>query len=247
MKKYVLLLLSAALVFSMTACGKKSGEVPATATPGVLKVGIVDGNDRFASNAAGAPVGIEADVAKLTAREANCTLQYEFCDNTNDLMEGLQNGQFDIGFGRVAETDKRTDDFTLSSGYGKGGLFLVTPKNNYMDCIGIMQTGTLGVSVLVEPLKDQVEGAGDIESRTYSNISELRDDIASGTILAGLVCEREAVGMINSSVQAQELINSPRENYVALMPKGSSLKSAVDAAIGEYKLNGAPDEETEDQ
>ena len=133
----------------------------------------------------------------------------------------------------------------MSAGYGKGGLFLVTPRNNYMDCLSVMQSGTLGVSSQAEALKDEVEGIDSIVTETYTNGQQLRDDIVSGKILAGLVSEREAVSMTGEKVQAQELLNSPKETYVAVMPKGSSLVNTVNSAISKYRLSGTGDKEKE--
>ncbi|MBO6112921.1 MAG: transporter substrate-binding domain-containing protein [Lachnospiraceae bacterium] len=233
--KTVILIISLAALFS--GCTAEAEDVPATSEAGILKVGIVNGNDRFTSDSAGSPTGAEGDVARLAAGEGGYAVQFEFCDNTGDLLKGIQEGRFDLGFGRIAETDKRLDDFTVSAGYGKGSLFLVTPRNNYMDCLTIMQTGTLGVSAQAEPLEDEVEGIGNVVTETYTNGKQLRDDIASGKIIAGLVSEREAVLLAGDSVQAQELISSPKETYVAVMPKGSPLLETVNAAVSKYRIS----------
>ena len=245
MKKIIPILLCTAVTLLFTGCGGGKKEAQTTAEPGILKVGIVDGNDRFTSNASGAPVGIEAEIAKIVAEKGSYTLQFMFCDNSEALIKGVFNGEYDLGFGRIAETDKRTEGLGLSRGYAKGGLFLVTPRNNYMDCLTPMQSGTLGISVLADPLKDQVKGMDGTVSETYSNLEKLKSDIASGKIPAGLVNEREAVSMIDGSVQAQELIDSPKENYVAVMKKDSALISRVNEAITEYKLSGTQDQAEE--
>ncbi|MBQ7463988.1 MAG: transporter substrate-binding domain-containing protein [Lachnospiraceae bacterium] len=238
MKKFIAMVLIISLAAAVVGCGAKKQEASPTAESGVLKVGIVDGKDRFAADLSGAPVGIEADIAKLVADEGGYAIQFESCESTGALLHGVQSGEIDLGFGRIEETDKRLGDFTTSAGYGKGGLFLVTPRNNYMDCLSMMQSGTLGVSSQAEPLKDEVEGIDSITTETYTNGQQLRDDIVSGKILAGLVSEREAVSMVGEKVQAQELLNSPKETYVAVMPKGSSLADTVNLAVSKYRISG---------
>ena len=245
MRKFIAMILVVAVAAAAAGCGGKKQEASPTAESGVLKVGIVDGKDRFATDLSGAPVGIEADIAMVVADEGGYAVQFEFCDSTGALLHGLQNGEFDLGFGRIEETDKRLGDFSVSAGYGKGGLFLVTPRNNYMDCLSVMQSGTLGLSSQAEALKDEVEGIDSIVTETYTNGQQLRDDIVSGKILAGLVSEREAVSMTGEKVQAQELLNSPKETYVAVMPKGSSLVNTVNSAISKYRLSGTGDKEKE--
>ena len=237
-KKIISLIFCMALAASLlTACGKKAEKTEATANPGVLRVGVVNGGDRFASNVAGAPVGIEADIARIVAGDNGYSVQFSLVDNTEALLTGMMNGEYDLGFGRLPKTDQRLTGLTVSSTYGKGGLFLVTPRYNYMDCLSVMQGGTLGISVQADPLKDEVQGIEAVAQQTYPALNQMGSDIASGSILAGLVSEREAVAMISDSVQAQELLNSPREEYVAVMPGGSPLKKTVDEAIDKYKLN----------
>lgn len=239
MKRSLILVLSAAAVISaLTGCGKeKAEEVPATSEPGILKVAIVDGNDRYASNVSGAPVGIEADIAKIVADTGGYTAQLSLVGSEDAMLSGVMNGDYDLGFGRITDTDERLEVMSISNSYGKGGLYLVTPKYNYMDCLTLMQTGTLGVSTQAAPLRDEIEGGADLIKENYSSIPQMAADITSGTLLAGLVSEREAVSMINDKIQAQELINSPKENYVAVMPKNSPLVTTVNNAIGQYKQN----------
>ena len=220
----------------LVSCGSEEKETEATASPGVLRVGIVDGGDRFASNMAGAPVGIEADIAKLAADNGGYSVQFAVTDSTDSLLAGIANGEYDLGFGRIPQTDQRLTSLTVSGVYGKGGLFLLTPRYNYMDCISIMQGGTLGISAQADPLKDEVDGIDSIVKQTYPSVDQLGKDVAQGSILAGIVSEREAVSLLNESLQAQELLNSPKEEYVAVMPQGSKLKAAVDEAISQYRL-----------
>ncbi len=241
MKKPAVILLSIALSAGLlTSCGGGTKEeVPATSEEGVLKVAIVNGNDRFARDISGAPEGIEADIAKLVADAGGYAVRLTVAESADAMISGVQNGDYDLGFGRIADTDERISGMAVSACYGKGGLFLATPKYNYMDCLTLMQTGTLGVSKSAEPLMDQVEGAADIAKENYNSVSELASSIANGTVLAGLVSEREAASMINENVQVQELINSPREQYVAVMPAGSPLAGTVNSVIGQYKVDNA--------
>lgn len=245
MRKPITLLFTLVLAASLlTACGGgKKEEVPATSEPGILKVAVVNGNDRFTQNISGAPDGIEAEIAKRVADAGGYAVQFTMTENEEAMINGVANGEYDLGFGRIPDTDTRISGLTVSAGYGRGGLFLVTPKNNYMDCLTLMQTGTLGISVKAEPLKDEVDGAEEIATQSYLNIAEMGPDIVSGTILAGLVNEREALSLISDEVQAQELINSPKETYVALMPAGSPLVDSVNSVIGQYKIDKAAGEE----
>ena len=91
-------ILSASL---LTSCGGGSSKVPATMQEGVLKVGIVNGGDRFANSMAGAPVGIEADIANRVADVGGYAIQFSMVDTSDALLAGMLNGEYDLGFGRI--------------------------------------------------------------------------------------------------------------------------------------------------
>jgi len=226
-------ILSAAL---LTGCGGGKKKVPATAEEGILKVGIVDGKDRFAKNESGAPAGIEADLARRIAEKGGYAIQLSMVNTSDDLLTGMINGEYDLGFGRLTDTDQRLGNLSVSIPYGKGCLYMATPKRNYMNCLTSVQTGTLGVSARAEGVKDDVKGIDGIVNQPYTDISLMAQDIVNGNILAGLVTEREAISMIGDNIQAQELIDSPRESYVAVVPQGSPLLDTVNGVIGDYRM-----------
>ena len=234
-----LLLFTILAALFLSGCGGKKADIPATSEEGILKVGIVDGKDRFGKNEAGAPVGIEAELAKKIAAKGGYALQLTMAESSDDLLAGMLEGRYDLGFGRISDTDQRIGNLSVSIPYGKGCLYLATPKRNYMNCLTSVHTGTLGISVRAEDIKDSVKGIDGIVSQPYTDISLMSQDIANGNILAGLVTEREALSMIGDKVQAQELLDSPRESYVALLPGGSPLIDTVNGVIGEFRLEQA--------
>ncbi|XME01769.1 transporter substrate-binding domain-containing protein [Lachnospiraceae bacterium C1.1] len=236
-KKILLIICSIVMTAAMTACSSKKEEVSITSEPGVLKVGIVDGKDRYAHKDEGNPAGIEADIAEIVAEDTDYELRFFMVDSEQALFSGMMSGKYDLGFGRITDTDKRIGALEISDSYGKGGLFLVTPRYNYMDCLTTMQMGTIGVSEQAEGIKDEVDGIESSVTEVYTVAAEAGEDIKSGKIAAALVSEREAVQVINDKLQAQELVNTPKERYVALLPKGSTLKQWVNNAITEYKFN----------
>lgn len=237
MKKKLSLIICIVILSSLfSACGEKNEEVSEVREPGILKVGIVNGNDRYARVEDGSTVGIEAGIAEIVAQNSEYELQITLVENEQALFTGMMNGKYDLGFGRITDNDGRMANLDISSYYGRGGLFLLTPRYNYMDCITTVPTGTIGISQQAGGLSDEVDGIETANTELYPDISSIADDINSGVISAALVSEREAVKMINDELQAQALVNSPRERYVALLPNGSPLRSKVNSAISEYRL-----------
>ena len=236
MKRFLSVLMCALLSGALlTACGRGgSSGSPQTITPGVLNVVILDGKDRYATSDGTGVSGIEADLAGSVAETLGLNLQVTPVEDMDTFFSGISNGQYDLGFGRIPETDLRNASMTVSRTYGRGSIYLVTPRYDYMTSLNQMTIGKVGVSMSVEPIADRVSGIEAVEREGFTDTGSLSAAILSGDIGAALVNEREAVSLISEDLQAQELYGSPTESYVAIMPPSSGLKSTVDSVIGEY-------------
>lgn len=221
----------------LAGCGG-GGETQALREAGVLHACFVKAKDRYTFEQNGAVTGVEMQIAQNLAKSLGAQLEYDLAEDNNSFFEKMSSGEYDIGFGRTPNTDIRLSGLAVSSSYGRGGLFLITRKNNYMDSLSMMELGIIGVSTQADSLYDEVEGTDGFQKKEFDTLDELRDAVAQGDITAGLTTEREALSIIsNGGVQAQELINTPMESYVAVLPTGTKLKSAADGAVNDYYLN----------
>ncbi len=234
-KKILKTLIAAALSAAMlTGCGGSADKKPVTVTEGILSVAFVDGEDRYTSSVSGAPEGIEADIARRAADSLGVSLQCTMADDLTMLFTGLQNGQYDLIFGRIPDTNPMLAGMSVSRSYGRGSLYLVTQKYDYMNSLTELSSGTVGVSVSAEALASKVPGLDALTRESYPNTETLAEAVRNGTVTVALVNEREAVEMISDNLQAQELFGGPVESYVAVMPASSPLADAVNGAIGSY-------------
>ncbi|MBO6132946.1 MAG: transporter substrate-binding domain-containing protein [Lachnospiraceae bacterium] len=250
MKKTVAILICVGMVAALiVGCGGQANNSQAQAVPGVLRVGFLNGNDRFTGDVGGAPAGIEANIAQRIATNGGLSQQFAVVDDTARLFQGLESGEFDVVFGRIPSTESYLSNFAVSNYYETAPLFIVTPKYNYMNDLNILETGTVGVTIKVEPLYAQVSGSDKYPMQSYDDLTLLMEDIKSGRVSAGIVNEREAVDMmVDDGLQVQGLYNSPKESYVAAMQNNSSFVDAVNTAIYEYRtekigVSGAENEQ----
>ena len=235
MKKILSVLLCALLSGALiTGCGGSKQAASQTVAPGVLNVVILDGKDRYATSDGTNVTGIEADLAGSVAETLGLNLQVTPVEDSDAFFAGLSNGQYDLGFGRIPETDLRNPSMTVSRSYGRGSVYILTPRYDYMTSLNQMTIGKVGISLSVEPLADRVSGIDAVERESFTDLNALSAAVLSGDIGAALVNEREAVSLISEDLQAQELYGSPTESYVAVMPPSSGLKNTVDNVIGAY-------------
>ncbi len=225
-------LLAAALCIMLAGCGgAKEAEEPEST---VLNVGILEGNDRYAYVESGEIKGIEAELAKDTAKLYEKELNLKTVTAEEELFAGLQDGSLDLVFGRIPETRESLKSLTVSNSYGKSGLYLLTKKYDYTDSLTLPGSGFIGISGSVETMADQVPGIGGFSISSYTDMDKLARDITSGTLNVGLCSEREALKVVSDTVQTQEVLKGPYEYYVAAMKNDGNLKNAVDAAISAY-------------
>ena len=235
-KKYisVILALNIAAISFLSLSGCSGSQAETDTQGGTLRVAFVNGGDKYTYLEDGQPYGIEPYLAGKIAESASLTLETTVLDNNESLYSALQDNSFDLAFGRIADTSVPAQSYALSRSYGKGGLYIVAKKYDYTDSLSVLRSGSIGVMTSVQPYIEQVPGASGVVQNGYEDMPTMVKDIEDGVITVGLCSEREALGALSDTIQTQEVLQSPRESYVALMPQGSSLQGAVNAAIAEY-------------
>ena len=234
--KRIIISIAAFTMALLMLAGCKEKEKEAVAMEGLLRVGFLDGGDRFTGNASGAPQGIESEIAERVAEDTGLSKQFKIYGSLEELYGDLRNGELDVVFARIPETDGNLSEFQVSNTYGSGSLFLVTKRYNYMNDLSLINGGQVGVTVNTEPIADRVQGAESVTFKSYGDSLALSEDVSNGTLNAGIVNEREAVKLLDDErIQVQELFNSPKESYVAAMQKNSGFTDAVNNAIYSYR------------
>lgn len=259
--------LLAAALSCAAGCSRKggTGQAENAVADGVLTVGIIDGEDIYARKEGEEFIGIEprlmgrlADgLAESMGEGAEISIKYIEAEDTDNLLQLLDSKEADIVLGRLADSDSYSQRYVISESYGNGGLYLITKRYNYMDTLAGYPKGVIGISAGVSAgLRIEIPGVDEVTVVDYADISQARDDLLEGVINAAVCTEREAMSLLagetpgSARIQAQELLQGPREEYVALLAAGQkelagSLNQAINLYLDELAA-GAQDEPAEE-
>ncbi|MCR4764425.1 MAG: transporter substrate-binding domain-containing protein [Lachnospiraceae bacterium] len=209
---------------------------------GLLRVGIVVGNDRYASKDGEAVTGIEPDLAKRAADIEGVTLDTTMYATVETAVSALQSGSIDVILGRISSADPAVTGLALSDPYGWSGLYFLAPRNDFTDNLAQMGGKTLGILAPVAETAKTIPYIEAIISTPYTDLTLLAQDVIQGNIDLGVVGERDALAMVSEHLQAQEILNGPQERYVAVAPGNTLHLAAVNMAISQWFDDRAAEE-----
>ena len=205
-----------------------------TGVPGLLRVGFILGNDQYASKNGEELQGIEPEIAGIAAELEGVTLETSLFASVDLGIGALQSGNIDILMGRIADTHPAVKGYAFSDPYGWSGLYFLAPRNDFTDNLAQMGGKQLGILDSVSSTAQTIPYIEGVISTPYSELSQLAQDVIQGKISLGVVGERDALAMVSENLQAQEILNGPQEEYVAIAPTSTNHLAATNAAIGQY-------------
>ena len=241
-------ILSVSVIAAMMAgCGNK-GEQSATESAiadGVVRVGIVNGQDEFAAYDGQKFTGIEPEILEQAAAGLGVTLEYQEVSGAEELLKLLDEGIIEVAAGRLTDDELYADSHIFSRNYAGSGLYLVTKEGYYTDNFAGFHDVSVGVSSLI-PASDirQIAHLSDLQQTAYSDMKQAASDLKSDVVKALLCTEREALSLLeDGGVQALELYQGPKLETVFYMSAGQTdLEAGIDQAINGYLDQKAQEE-----
>lgn len=233
---FTILILALASVL-LGSCGRGEGKLSETDfSDGILKIGVIDGNDRFLYQSEDGFRGIEADLGRRLAESMELQPEFVLAATEDEVLSRLDDGLVDIAFGRIYASDSLDSKYLCLKRYGKGGFFLITQKNNYIDNLSGLATQDVGITNKVPAdLSTDIPYIGGVRLDSFEDVNRMAAAVENGSIAAGICTEREALSVISDTVQAQEILNTPMESYCAVMRKGDvTLYSNLGDVAGDY-------------
>ncbi|MCR5676295.1 MAG: transporter substrate-binding domain-containing protein [Lachnospiraceae bacterium] len=201
---------------------------------GVLRVGIVTGKDQYSSRDGEAYVGIEPKIAQIAADLEEVALEITPYGSVEIGVSAMQSGTIDILMGRISNTDPAVKELAKSSAYGWSGLYFLAPRNDFTDSLSQMGGKQLGILTPVSVSAALIPYVEGMITVPYTDLSLMAQDLLQGKISLGVVGERDALNMVSESLQAQEILDGPLDQYVAVAPDSTIHLAAVNMAIGQY-------------
>lgn len=239
----VVLALILFVVIAMVVFGGDSGSTVSSGSldDGTLTVAVVPVGDMYLSGTAETGYsGVEMTLAETMASTAGVNLELVEYASKTEATAALSSGVVDMVLARMGSTSSYASGMLTSVTYGKAGLYLVLPENQYFTTLTALEGEQLGVSADVGiTMRLDVPQISDV---TVLELPNLDLNMLSSNVIAGVICtEGEAYSLIGEDVEIMPIQNSPTEELVALMATGDSyLQQVANVVINAY-LDGLLD------
>lgn len=224
-------------VAALAGCSQKEEAAAVSAVDdGVLTVGIIDGEDVFASRGQSGFEGIEPSILNTLAANLGVQIAYVEAEDTQQLMDQMDAGTIDVAAGRLGQLEIYSSGHLVSDSYARKGIYLVTPANLYVDSLITFTDENVGISSLTpDTARLELPNVENVTLVNYTDLSGVPEDI-NGDVIAALICtEREALALAKKGLRAIELHGGPQtETVFYLAPGQTELQENLNAAIGQY-------------
>ena len=235
MKKLIAFLLTALMVFSLTACGGSSSEeadmtdMEYVKDKGVLVVGITDFAPMDFKDESGEWVGFDADMAKAFAESLGVEVEFVEIDWDNKILE-LDGKTIDCVWNGMTLTDEVTSAMDCSNAYCNNAQVVIVPSDvadkyqsvdSLADLAFAAEAGSAGEAELtalelnVTPVKAQADALM---------------EVAAGTSDAAVIDSLMAAAMVGEGTSYADLtytVSLNSEEYGVGFRKGSDLVAAL--------------------
>lgn len=242
--------LAAALLAGCSG-GGETENVENAAADGVLTVGILAGENIFSyTDEAGQLRGVEPQLMERLGESLGVSVEFDEAGSLDELLNWLDLGQADIALGRIAQRDEYNQKYQVSRNYAKKGIYLLTRKNDYTDTLAGLAETTVAVAPSISAeLRVDIPYLDQVVMQEYGSVADAAKALEEETVSAVILTEREAMEEIaQGSFQAQEMLNGPKESYVALMGSGQQeLAASLNQVISQYLDEQAGGAEEENQ
>lgn len=240
-KKYVrkmqsALFMAAALLALSGCSGKKDDKVSEIQKVGVFRVAIVNTDSAYTRFDGETAVGIEPDIAETIAQALGVSAEYQVM-NRKEALNAVAEGQADIALGCIDASESVRSDYSTSAAYGKGVLYAVTKKDDFIMSVGALENSSVGVaSLLNDAARLKISQEGGVTVQDYMETQTAADDIRSGRIRAYICYEAQAEVLAeDSGLQVQNIMNLDAEEYAVISSKDSkTLAGGINTIVCQF-------------
>lgn len=235
-RKMQSVLLAAGVLLALSGCsGKKDDKVSEIQNAGVFHVAIVNTDSAYTYFEGETALGLEPDIAEAIAQALGVPAQYQVM-NRREALNAVAEGWADIAVGCIDASESVRSDYSTSATYGKGVLYAVTKKDDFVMSVGALENSLVGAASLLNDaarLKISQTGAA---VQDYTETQTAADDIRSGRIRAYICYEAQAEALAeDSELQVQNIMNLDAEEYAVISSKDSkTLASGINTIVCQF-------------
>ncbi|MBO4374813.1 MAG: transporter substrate-binding domain-containing protein [Lachnospiraceae bacterium] len=242
-KKLTALLLCAAMVVSLTACG--TGPSAGTDTEkikkkGKLIVGITDFAPMDYKDAGGEWIGFDADLAKLVAADLGVKVEFVEIDWDNKILE-LDNGSIDCVWNGMTLTDEVAQAMEVTDPYCNNAQVVVVKSDKAGDYSDTDSLKDLSFAVEAGSAGEEVAVENGFNVTALTSQADTLMEVESGTSDACIIDLLMAGAMIGENTSYSDLTHTVElnsEKYVVGCRKDSDLAAFINSEFNKFKEDG---------
>ncbi|HLR54211.1 MAG TPA: transporter substrate-binding domain-containing protein [Pseudogracilibacillus sp.] len=263
-KNYWLMLLFAALLILVAACGKDTNDLEketennnnaeaeemeedaGSADKDVFTVATDNSYApfEFIDDETGELEGFDVELIEALAEEADIEIEIQQLE-FDGIVAGVGSGKFDIGIAGMTITDERKENIDFSQPYYEAGLILaVTDDNDDIESIDDVDDKVVATRV-GSTSEDYLKDETDAEVESFPEIVEAYQVVMQGKVDAVLYDLPNVLYYANKETGGELDTVGDRltgEDYGIAFPKGSEIRDDIDDALTTLKEDGTYDE-----
>ena len=237
MYKIGAVILAAGLTLSVSGCsGKTSDSVKVIQEAGVFKVAIIDSDNYFTRLEGNTPVGMEPELVETISAALGTTTEYQVLTE-NAALEAVASGTADIAIGCISGSEALSENYRITTSYGKGFYYVVTEKGDYAQSAGAFSNSVVGINSRTgDDTRRQLYAAEGIAINEYTNTESAAKDIIDGRIRAYVCMEEEAKALIvDPNLQVQNIYDvDPAEYVIVAGSDDHTLVNGMNTMIAQF-------------
>lgn len=218
-------------------CGKKkANEIDRIREAGTLQVAIVDTKSRFTQVEGGTPTGLEPDLSNYIADAIGVEAKFQVCSR-KEALEAVSAGTADIALGCISSLGSLSEDYQLTTPYGKGNLYAVSRAGDYILTVGALSNSILGIDRnLDEGTRTKLYQAENIQILDYGSAKEGEAALLDEEIRVYICYEEQAKLLLEQpDLQVQNITNLDPEEFVIVTGKScQTLANGMNTLIRQF-------------
>ena len=247
--KRILSLAAAALAFAGVAAAAELPDLGGRTVIAVTENAYTPLN--FVDPATGKGIGWEYDAFDEIAKRINIKLDWKL-SSWDPMIEGVRQGQFDVGMDGITITDERKQQVDFSDPYMVSQQFMLVraAESRFSDGAAFAadanlfagaQGGTTGFYTTVYDILDGDEANPRI--KLFETFGASVQALKTGDVDMVLMDKVSAAGYMGASPNSFKLVGDAikSEEFGFILKKGSDLVAPINAAIASMKADGTAD------
>ncbi len=245
LKKIAAIILSAALVVALAACGssKDSDSIKSSCKAGTLTMGTnasfppyeyVDDNGKI--------VGIDAEIAQAIADKLGMKLEIKDME-FESLIPAVKAKSIDLALAGMTVTDERKQSVNFSDSYSTGVQVVIVKENSEIKTVDDLKGKKIGVQAGTTSDTYCSEDFGEENVKQFSNGSLAVAALANGQVDCVVIDNEPAKNYVaaNSGLKILDTEYVTEDYAIAISKDNDELLKKVNNALKELKEDGTVD------